>query len=210
MTRCSSRRPVPAVGVLGLVGLLVAPGGAGCATPDPVDQWVREAEAYIGRHAVDANLLRGYAAATSSPDSRPALLRLAALDVVTGLGSTHDVAGVLVGFPAVEGRRWYVFMVATIRVTGNTGLAETAAAIVDVRPVALRVEGGRFVWQRGAADDSATARYVRGRVTAPAEQTAHRLFPGRTDVFALEVDGAEVRVSERGSGAGWALSLPAE
>jgi hypothetical protein len=201
---------VSAIWVLGLVGVLVAPGGAGCASPEPVDHWVRDAEAYIGRHAVDANLLRGYAAATSSPDSRPALLRLATLDVVTGLGLTHDVAGVLVGFPAVEGRRWYVFMVATIRVTGNTGLAETAAAIVDVRPVALRVEGGRFVWQRGAADDAATERYVRARVTAPAEQTAHRLFPGRADVFALTVDGSVVSVTERGSGARWTLSVSAE
>jgi hypothetical protein len=192
------------------LGLILVVGVTACATQAPIDRWRADTQEYVAAHACDANLLRDYADMTSSPDARPALLRFSTLGIAAGLGRTCDVLSVLVGFPRVETAHWYVFLVATVDVQSGAGFNEAADAITDIRAVGLRWQGGQCTWRVGEAAPDATQRYVQARLDKPAEQVAHMLFPGRDDVFTLDVSGSSLVVTERGSGARWPLSLHAE
>lgn len=184
---------------------VIAGTALGCAAGAPLERWRADAETYMAAHAADANWLRDYARRSSSPDERPALLRFSTLGVSAGIGQTRDVLGVLVGFPRVGGEPWYVFLVASVKVQG--GYPERADRIVAIQPVALRAGGVEAAWVVGADDPDATGRYVQAQLGAPEHESAHMLFPGRADVFLLEVAGTAVIVTERGSGARWTLEL---
>lgn len=203
--RCPAQRRV-----FWLPGLILAAAAAGCANQPPLERWRMDAEEYIAAHASDANLLRDYARLSSSPDDRPALLRFSTLHVPAGIGRKHDVLGVLVGFPRVGASHWYVFLVATARVPSSAAFPETAEAIVDIRLIGLRLRGDESDWRVGESDPVVTRRYLNARAATAADDSAHMLFPGRTDVFTLDVSGPTVVVTERHSGARWTLALPAK
>jgi hypothetical protein len=169
-----------------------------------------DAQEYIVVHAADANLLRDYARLTSSPDDRPALQRFSTLAVPAGIGQTRDVLGVLVGCPRVDSSHCYVFLVATVRVSSSTPHPESTDAIIDIRPLGLRLQGDDFEWIVGEAAPAATQIYLTARRATTADDSPHMLFPGRTDVFTLEVSGLTVVVTERRSGACWTLLFQPE
>jgi hypothetical protein len=193
-----------------LLVALLAVGVTGCVTERPVERWCLDAQSYIAEHTHDANLLRDYSRMTNSPDARPALLRFSTLGVPAGVGQTRDVLGVLVGFPRVEADHWYIFLIATVRVVSGAGYPETTDAIVDIRPLGLRLDASEFRWLVGESDPTAMQHYLKARAGMPGERSAHLLFPGQSDVFALKVSGPAVVVTERRSGANWSLALPTE
>lgn len=193
-----------------IVGLLCAVLLTGCRSGNTVELWRDAVEEYVRHGGGDLGALQNAGDSNAPGELRPALATVSA----RGIWATdatpaayRDAHGMLVGLAQTARGPWYVFAI---------GICETPAdGAAPPRPVDVRiaaVSGGpdRFEWLTAPPDSEQTARYLASR---PADWPAFSVrwpFPRAADDFALSGSGADLRVVERQSGAGWKLVLPAE
>jgi len=107
-----------------------------------------------------------------------------------------DIYGLLLAHPRIEGRAYFVFLVAVIR----------NEVMEEMLPVALNIDAGTFHWAEGPADEEQMRRYVESRDFEP--RTAPPKFPARDDSFNVYADGNTISISHEQSGARWRIELP--
>ena len=197
--------------VLGLVlGLLLA----GCATRAPrpvaasaepaldaahaqrlISAWQHELAAYIrsSGHGDPAVLAR-LPAMRASGTLRARRITFGALDLEAQIAEADgfDVQGLLLADQAGASQ---VFMVGIVRRDGYRPMA-----LVELRPVTMRVDAGRIGWQLGDSDAQALARYRAG-----IDRSAPLRFPADQDDFDLVPCAPRQCVAERRTQARWTL-----
>lgn len=170
-----------------------------CAGPRlGVEQWQGRFEEYVRQQANgDLNFLRGMEPRAGR--------RTFAVHGAADPDTSTDVSGIWLGSHRYDGRRWQFFLVGVVE----------QHRIADIRLAAVTRVGERLVWQTGPADESTLARYRSVRTDRGLEPADDSVRPGAGfvdwpapgDDYALEVDGATVRVVERRSEARWSLTL---
>lgn len=187
---------------------------AGCVSPNPLASWQQRVEEYITQvgHG-DANVLRQADRPAADVVDRPALLTFGELRPVgpglPPLGETREALGLLLGYREVDGRGWYVFMLAIVGVAPRPGDGRAPAETIrDLRPVALCPAAPRHVWAVGPADAAALRTYLATRAAQGADELSDRFFPGFRDDWRLDVQDAAFHAVDRNSGARWTLPIP--
>ena len=107
-----------------------------------------------------------------------------------------DIYGLLLAHPRINGRAYFVFLVAVVR----------SDAIEQMLPVGAGYRRGEVPLDRGPADEEQTRRYVEWLKLEP--RTAALRFPARDDTFDVSIEGNEISASHAQSGAKWRIELP--
>lgn len=171
---------------------------AGCAEESPnatVQSWRQSVERYVwDRGNGDPNVLadaswddvhRGFAIISDALPDR-----------------STDQIGLLVGHRKIEGRPYFIYLLASV----------SQEKLVGMRAVALNAQGDEFHWVTGPDEPDALAAYkawsTADRKRAAKSDPAPPAFPRPGDAFDLLVAGSEVSVSHRQSGARWSLHVP--
>jgi hypothetical protein len=179
-----------------LVLLLLLPACCcGCAeTPEPVtiSSWQRSVERYVWDEGNgDPNVLRdlswddvhkGFAIMSDPEPAR-----------------STDAIGLLLGHRRVGQTGCFIFLV---------GLVDHQH-LEDLRPVALYFEAGQFHRIVGPSDQQALSTYRRDNPGGTAGPPSHGpAFPRQVDAFSLDVQGEQISIMDRSSGASWKLAVP--
>lgn len=189
----------------------------GCAgSSKPISAWQASVERYIADHGNgDINALRNIV-------ERPSQKTFDLIDASSGgipvVAPSHtDVNGLLLGHRAINGQKWYLFLVGELhydRQFENIPLDDPELG--DIRIVALCGDGGKLKWIVGLENKQALARYRQSQEKAwrrrhPGRDdadTAPSRFPARADSFKLSTSAVGVTVVDEPSGAQWALAIP--
>lgn len=163
--------------------------GAGCATePAPAPtlaDWKRDVERYVWEQG----------------NGDPSILRDATWDDVHPgfaiLGDplperSVDVMGLLLDHRRIDGRPYFVFMVALVH----------NGAVDDLRPVALNVAGGSFRWWEGPSTTADIARYRDSR-----DPESPGAFPDAEDTFRVEDEPGGFAIAHEPSGVVWRVGV---
>jgi hypothetical protein len=172
----------------------------GCAGRPTLDGWQRDFESYVRTQANgDLNAMRGLVA----DEGRATFAVYGKADP----DKSRDVAGLWLGPVAAAGERWQVFLVSVV----------DRRQIEAVRLLAVRRGlGGQWRWCLSKRDAQAERTYRQallrrsarpGRPNTGEDAASLVRWPTPGDDFAVQRDGARLRVVERQSGAQWQLSL---
>ncbi len=169
-----------------VVGLLAVLQVWGCTSTTSFSQWQQGLQRYVGEQA-NGDLSALSRELMSAPQPT--------FGVLGGkrIASSTDIVGLLVGFRQVQQRPACVFMVARI----------SRGQIEQLQPVAVAVDGGRYLWWVGPGDPKALAAYKAQH--AAAKVTGN--WPPYTDRFTLSDAPGALRVTELSSNAVWNLPL---
>jgi len=161
-----------------------------------VATWQRQLADYIGSagHGDPAVLAR-LPAQRATGTLRPARISFGALDLDARVAEADgfDVQGLLLAAPGTQG---YVFMVGIVQRQGYRPLA-----LVDLRPVTMRLQAGRIDWTVSDSDAQALARY-----RAAIDPTVPLRFPADEDDFELLPCAPLLCVAESHSLARWTVA----
>lgn len=177
----------------------------GCSgTRRPIETWKREVTRFVVVEGNgDPSCLRDTTDLRSRRKGRPASLTVSSIGAP---GSTApDARGVLVGQHEVNGRPWYIFLLAVVDFNGGHG-----SEVQSVRPVGLTADADGLHWFIPRGEDRTPPSYLEssGRQKQMLA-TSYAAFPGPKDVFEMKAAGPNVTITERASGAAWSLHLPA-
>lgn len=179
---------------------------AGCTTSRPLATWQQGLTDYVTRQGGgDPNILRTMQAARSRDALRPNWITYGELDVpgtmLPPFADTYDVQGVMVGQQELGGKRWMVFLVATVRRDRTP-----SGTIEDLRLAAFSPGAkGELFWRVSPPGDPALRAYA--SVFAAKDGPMPGVFPSPVDRFQFHAEGADITVTEERSGATWRLSL---
>ena len=107
-----------------------------------------------------------------------------------------DVFGLLLAYPRINDRSYFVFLVAVVH----------DQVIEQILPVALDVDAGNFYWTQGPPDDRQTRRYVDAQSDEP--KSPGPLFPARDDTFDVFTEANVISIVHQQSDATWRIDLP--
>ena len=195
------RAPPPCLGTARLRGILVLLLllASGCAADPPISvsisSWRQSVERYIWDQGNgDPSVLRelswddrhrGFATFSDPMPSR-----------------STDVDGLLLAHRQVEGRWFFVFLVAIV----------DHQSLRDLRPVALNVDQGIFQWNIAPDDDYALTHYRTWALpedhTASGTGNISSAFPGPAEDFEVRINGRRITVLHAPSTAGWEVTVP--
>ena len=162
-----------------------------------VAAWQRQLLDYIDRSGGDPAALAQLPAQRASGTLRSARITFTALDVEASAAERDgfDVHGQLLGALHAAGGEPYLFIVGIVQRAGYR-----PTALVDIRLVALSLEGGSAQWAIGDGDAQALQRY-RSLLDA---STALR-FPADKDRFERAPCAPRLCVEERLTSARWSV-----
>jgi len=147
--------------------------------------WQRSLEHYVRDEGNgDPNILRD----TVLPNSQRGFALLGAPDIE----HSNDADGLLLGQRAINGQRWFIFLVGLIQ----------EGALEDVRLVALHWTAQQVTWRVSARDMQTTRQYQ-----AAQPPRSFSVFPADGDEFDLSIQEDRVLVTHTRSGAKWQLSF---
>jgi len=171
---------------------------SGCAGTASMSGWRDDVEKYVNDFGNgDPNSLRD----VTWPQSRHQFSKLGADEPE----HAQDAKGVLLAYRVIEGKPWFIFVVATV----NNQLVQ------DIRVEAMNLQTSEFSWQESAANPTSLQQYrdyydrlwkrlFPDRATAPAQYTT---FPHEGELFDVQINAAKVTVTQRPSGASWEVVI---
>lgn len=113
-----------------------------------------------------------------------------------------DQIGLLVGHKLLQGNRYFVFLLGTVRKGKLRGL----------RAVALRVDGGAFHWAIGPDDPKSLLLYRNwsraDRAAEGVSTSAASPFPRLQETFSVTVENERLVIRHQESGARWEVRPP--
>ena len=190
----------------------------GCTSSQAIRDWQDSVETYIDEHGNgDPNVLRSVSDDPAAKDF--GLVGAQNEGVPFVLPSRTDVTSAVLGHRRHNDRFWFIFMVGATRYRGafsNFPLED--AQLRDLRPAALSVEGGTYLWRLGDRDTEAMDVYIepqieRWRQSDTSREVASKpttRFPSPADDWTINIDEAGVTITELHSGARWVLELGEE
>jgi len=175
----------------------------GCAARRPLEAWQKEVTRFVVVEGNgDPSCLRDTSDLRSRRGGRPVPLTVSSIDAPAT--RSRDARGVLVGQCQVNGRPWYVFLLAIVDFDRGQ-----QSDIESVRPIALTADAEGVHWFTPRNGDEAPPAYLESsRRQKNVLATRYASFPGPRDVFDMDTRGGDVTITERTSGARWTLQLP--
>ena len=158
--------------------------------------WQRQITDYLASAGDgDPAVLARLPAQRATGTLRPARISVGVLDVDASIAEADgfDVQGLLLATPHRQG---YVFMVGIVQRQGYR-----PQALVDLRPVTMRLQSGHLSWTVGDSDAQALARY-----RAAIDPTVPLRFPADQDHFELVPCAPGLCVAEQLTQARWAVA----
>lgn len=180
--------------------VLAAMLASGCASdpaePVSLPRWQRSLEQYVWQQADgDPTVLRDM----SWDDVHPGF---AMLGEALPEQST-DMFGLLLEHRRIEGKAYFVFLVATVH----------DRRVENLQPVALNVDAGHFHWFVGSSSPAALAAYSRWirsseGVAGGEDWPVH--FPAPSDTFEVTAARQQIRIVHDQTGSTWTIDLEHE
>lgn len=158
--------------------------------------WQRQVSDYlVSAGDGDPAVLARLPAQRATGTLRPARISFGVLDLGASIAEAdgYDVQGLLLATPHTQG---YVFMVGIVQRQGYR-----PQALVDLRPVTMKLQPGQLSWAVGDSDAQALARY-----RANIDPTVPLRFPADKDHFELVPCAPGLCVADQLSQARWTLA----